>query len=145
MSRLFFEGTDSQGRDELYISDPSVGNIQEVDLSGTDPNGAVTNGGLLGNNTDAIGPVALSFDGYIYMQAMDKKGAEGLFVYTESLAGAPGGRELVGAVGSGVNSNSNGIDPADFVAYNGKVYFNGENPNGTPDDPGLWVTNGTTA
>src|SRR5579859_2405595 len=104
MSRIYFEGTDAQGRDELYISQPDGSNVTEVNLTDAAWDGAVTNGGLLGNQTDAIGPVALSFDGQIYMRAIDSQGTEGLFVYQESLAGQPGGTELVGTVGSGPDS-----------------------------------------
>jgi ELWxxDGT repeat protein len=137
MSRIFFEGIDSQGRDELYITDNN-GNIKEVFLTGADPNGAVINGGNLGNTVDAIGPIALSFDGYIYLRAADNQDHGGLFVYQESLAGAAGGKELDGAIGA----NDYGLDPADFVQYYGKVYFNGDDSN---NNRGLWVTDGTTA
>jgi hypothetical protein len=144
MGRLIFEGVDSSNNDELWVSDPSDGNIEEIKLAN---GGYVPNGGLLGNNFGTGGPELLSADGSVFLRGEDKNGTLALFVYTPPSSGTASGtaKEIVGVVGTGGNANFNGLDPTDFVAYNGNVYFNGENSSGTPYDPGLWITDGTTA
>jgi len=141
MSKLVFEGVDGSSNDELFVFNPATGTNQEITLGN---GGYVPNEGLLGNNFGTGGPVLLSFDGSVFLRGEDKNGTLGLFVYTPGSNGNTA-TEIEGVVGTGVNANSNGLDPTDFVAYNGQVYFNGENTNGTPYDPGLWVTSGTTA
>jgi ELWxxDGT repeat protein len=133
MSKLVFEGVDSNGDDELFISNSTGGNITEIPLSG----GGVQNGGILGNGSGADGPELLTLNGSVYLQEQDATGALGLFVYNGSTL-----KEVMGVVGTGFAANDYGLDPQDLVAYNGQVYFNGYNEN---LDRNLWTSNGTTA
>jgi hypothetical protein len=135
-TKLIFEGGPNDG--ELFTLDPTNDALTPISLQN---GGYLPNQGQADNETNAIGPVLLSYGGKSYIQGEDASGATALYVYD----GSRSAKETIGVVGTGVNSNSNGLDPVDFVEYSSKVYFNGESSDGTPDDPRLWVTNGTAA
>jgi len=82
----------------------------------------------------------------VFFAGNDNNNNSGLWVTDGT---APGTHELTGIVGEypgGVASlrpdNKGGLHPADLMAFNGKVFFNGLDDNG---QSGLWVTDGTAA
>jgi hypothetical protein len=137
MSELIFEGYDSANQATLFV-DGSSGIIAPIMFEGAYSGGLLTTteGPLGGQEENILGPNMLSFDGVVYIAgqtagAGDDNGALGLFVYNP--ADGVQGQSVLSIAGSGVNSVP--LNPADFVAYNNKVYFDG--------DDSLWVTNGT--
>jgi hypothetical protein len=139
MSELIFEGYDSSDQATLF-AEGSNGVIAPVQFNDAYSGGLLTTseGPLGGQEGNILGPNMLSFDGVVYIAgqtagAGDDNGALGLFVYDP--ANATQGHSVLSIVGSGANSVP--LNPADFVAYNNEVYFDG--------DDSLWVTNGAAS
>ena len=140
---LIFFGDDNDGQGTLWTEDGtgSTARVAPVGLPGTEtiPGAASTGLNLdAGDELGVPGPVLFSYGGMIYMAGADDNGSVGLWVSQGTGAST---KEIVGAWGE----NSFGVDPQDFVAYDGEVYFNGLVSEGLLTGQELFVTNGTSA
>jgi hypothetical protein len=133
MSRLIFEGTDSGGNDELFISDADGLSFTEIVLNGGVPNGGVL--GHQGDSNNSSGPDLLSYSGTDYLAAQ----VDGLY----SLVAVNEGTKAVTVISGAIDGTSFGLDPDDFVGYGDRVYFAGDDD--SPSNYSLWSTNGTSA
>jgi hypothetical protein len=141
MSGLIFEAEDSAGQSTLFAPN-AHGAIAPVSLSGAYSGGLLppTEAPLGGQNENIEGPDLLSSGGEVYVAgqsqgAGDDNGALGLFVYNPTTRTS---QDVLNFAGSGMNSVP--LNPNDFVAYNGAVYFDGD-----VFSPTLWVATKTAS
>jgi ELWxxDGT repeat protein len=125
---VLFNGYDTAGQSGLWVTDGTAAGTHEIT-------------GVVGANpTYGLSPSFLTlFNGEVLFSGFDTANHFGLWV-TDGTAG--GTHELTGIADVLAAMASFGLNPTGFIAFNGKVLFNGTD---TAYQSALWVTDGTAA
>ncbi len=128
MVKLYFNGTDSTGSEQLWTTDGTAAGTTELTA------GAGAKFGLTPIGITIYGPQQVLFDG------RDATGNEGLWSFNPADDSVT---ELTVAGAATPNATTRfGFAPFSFTVYHDLVYFGGESSGAAPDQ--LWVTDGTS-
>jgi ELWxxDGT repeat protein len=133
-STAFFSGADAAGGVGLWVSDGTAAGTAEI--------GGLDNQGVLNANSNGlVDGASIAYRGGLLFTGHDSSFLFGLW-FTD---GTAAGTVEIGGLGNAGISNSHfpgGLDPLEFVAFRGKIFFLGHDLFG---DATLWVTDGTAA
>jgi ELWxxDGT repeat protein len=127
---LLFEGVDSTGHYDLWVTDGTPGGTSELLVTGA------YQGGLL----DVSKPDFTVFGSEVLFAGIDSSLHVGLWV-TNGTSTGTSELTVAGAYGSGVFAYNGDISP-DFTVFGSELLFVGVDASGSA---GLWVTNATTS
>lgn len=121
-TNVLFEGRDSSGNINLWVTDGTAGGTSELSATGAASSGLFSN----------VFPSFTTFGSKAVFVGIDSKGVAGLWVTDGSSAGTS---EL-----SVAGAASTGLNPSNFTIFGSKVLFAGADSAGNTN---LWVTDGT--
>jgi ELWxxDGT repeat protein len=132
----YFAGTDSAAGTGLWVSDGTANGTFEI--------GGLDNQGVAGAWHLGLGPsVPIGYRGKVLFNGLDSGGNDALWITDGTAAGT---KELGGLDNQGVSGASpGGLNPSTVIAFNGKIYFAGNDTSNGGSGVGLWATDGTAA
>jgi ELWxxDGT repeat protein len=128
---VLFGGLDKSAAFGLWVTNGTAAGTTEV--------GGLRDTGIIGASSSGINPTDMTlFNGEVIFDGTNSLGVQGLWLTDGTAADT---HEIVGIGGVDVSGLFAGGFP-DFIAYNGKVLFQGEDASGNVN---LWVSNGTAS
>jgi ELWxxDGT repeat protein len=129
---VLFNGFDASDHFGLWVTNGTAAGTTEV--------GGLSDSGISGASSSGINPTDLTlFNSEVVFDGTNKFGVQSLWLTDGTAADT---HEIVGVGGAPAGGIFTGGFFPDFIAYNGKVLFQGEDASGNAN---LWVTDGTAS